>query len=90
VRWVVAIAIIVLLTVGQESFYELHRRRYGLWRSTRQRRLWADQEERRRMWAATLHRDPDLTVERARLVFLAVIVLSFLALLALIRPEASG
>jgi hypothetical protein len=90
VRWLVGLAIILLLTVAQESFYELHRRRYGLWRSSRQRRLWADTNERRRMWTAITHRDPDPTVERGRLIALAIILLSFVALFALIRPDPAG
>jgi hypothetical protein len=86
-NWLAGLAIILLLIVAQEWFLEAHRRRYGMWRSTRERRLWADPEERSRMWTAFTHRDQDPKVERVRLVALAVIISSLVAGLALfLRP----
>lgn len=82
--WLGLIGILMLLVAGQELFLETHRRRYGLWRSTRERRLWADPDERVRMWHAFTGRDPDLRVELSRLVFAGVIVLCAVAGLALL------
>ncbi|MEP6638289.1 MAG: hypothetical protein ABJC39_02985 [Chloroflexota bacterium] len=76
VAWVVgAIAIVLAFVVGQQWFYEHHRRRYGLWRSMRERWFGApDRTERGAMIYATTHRDPDPVVERSRRVYLATIV----------------
>jgi hypothetical protein len=90
VIWLGGLAIILLVTASQEWFYEHHRRRYGMWRSTRERRLWADPEERSRMWLAITHRDQDPTVERARLVFLAVIASCFVAGLLLVGIQTAS
>lgn len=88
-NWLAGLAIILLLMAAQEWFLEVHRRRYGMWRSRRQRRFWADPEERSRMWLAFSHRDQDPTVERVRLVVLAVIGVLFLALLMVfLRPPS--
>ena len=86
--WLGLINILVLLVAGQELFLEAHRRRYGLWRSTRERRLWADPDERVRMWQAFTRRDPDRRVELSRLVFAGVIVLCAVAGLALLGSGA--
>jgi hypothetical protein len=86
--WIPAIALLVLLTAAQELFLETHRRRYGMWRSTRQRRFFATQDERRVMARAMIHRDPDVRVELTRLVFIAVAVLVFVGLFGLLGSTA--
>jgi hypothetical protein len=53
-NWLAGLAIILLLVAAQESFLEVHRRRYGMWWSTRQRRFWADPAERSRMCSLSL------------------------------------
>lgn len=86
-NWLAGLAIILALMAAQEWFLESHRRRYGMWRSTRQRRFWADPKERSLMWLAFTHRDQDPTVERVRLVTLAVIGFCFVALvIVFVRP----
>ncbi len=82
--WIGAIALLVLLTAAQELFLETHRRRYGLWRSTRQRRFWASRDERRVMWRAMTRRDHDVRVELSRLVLVAVAALVFVGLIVLV------
>ncbi len=81
-----AIALIILLVAAQELFYETHRRRYGLWRTARARHLWASPEERRSMWMAFTHRDPDPRVERSRLLLIAACAFVFVALVVLLSP----
>lgn len=88
--WVGGAITLLFLTVSQEWFYEQHRRRYGLWRSTRERRLWADPDERSSMWFALTHCDEDPTVERARRVCLAGIALCIVAGLVLIDLQPYG
>jgi hypothetical protein len=63
---------------------ETHRRRYGLWRSTRQRRFFATPDERRVMWRAVTRRDPDVRVELSRIVLIAVVVVVFVGLIVLV------
>jgi hypothetical protein len=82
--WIGGIALLVLLTATQELFLETHRRRYGLWRSTRQRRFFATPDERRVMWRAMTHRDPDVRVELSRLVLLVVVAVVFVGLIGLV------
>jgi hypothetical protein len=82
-QWIGLIGILLLLTAAQELFLETHRRRYGLWRSARQRRFFASRDERRVMWRAVTHRDPDARVELSRLVFIGVAVLVFFGLFVL-------
>jgi hypothetical protein len=82
-QWIGLIALLVLLTAAQELFLETHRRRYGLWRSMRQRRLLATRDERRVMWRAMTRRDPDARVELSRLVFIGVAVLMLFGLFVL-------
>jgi hypothetical protein len=82
--WIGGIALLVLLTAAQELFLETHRRRYGLWRSTRQRRFFATPDERRVMWRAVTRRDPDVRVELSRIVLIAVVVVVFVGLIVLV------
>ena len=82
-QWIGLIALLVLLTAVQELFLENHRRRYDLWRSTRQRRFFGNQDERRLMWRAMTRRDPDARVELSRLVFIGVAVFVFVGLIVL-------
>jgi hypothetical protein len=82
--WIAGIALLALLTAAQELFLENHRRRYGLWRSTRQRRFFATPDERRVMWRAMTRRDPDGRVELSRLVLIAVIGVVFVGLIVLL------
>jgi hypothetical protein len=87
VIWLGGLAVILLLIASQEWFLETHRRRYGMWRSTRRRRLLADSDERSQMWRAATRRDSDPTVERVRLMFWAVWAFGFVALaLLFLRP----
>jgi hypothetical protein len=81
--WIGSMALIVLLTAAQAMFLATHRRRYGLWRST-MLGLWASRDERRLMWKAITHRDPDGRVELSRLVLIAVAVLVFVGLFVLV------
>lgn len=84
-EWIGLIAVLVLLTAAQEFFYETHRRRYGPWRSTRERLLWANPDERRLMWNAVMHRDSDPHVERSRLFLIGAVLVGVLAAFALVR-----
>ena len=72
--WLGLIALLVVMLAAQELFLETHRR-YGHWRSTRERRFGARQDERRLMLAAITHRDPDPRVERTRLALVGVVLL---------------
>ena len=82
INWVGLVALLLSLTAAQELFLETHRRRYGMWRSTRERRFFASPDERRVMWRALTQRDPDIRVELARLVLIAVAALVFVGLVA--------
>jgi hypothetical protein len=77
--WLGLIALIAILAAAQELFLETHRRRYGSWRSARERHFWASPAERRLMWAAATHRDPDSRVEISRLVLIIVVGLCVVA-----------
>jgi hypothetical protein len=81
-NWLAAVAAVVLLVAAQEWWAEHHRRRYGLWRSTWERLFWANPDERAQMWTAFTHRDPDGSVERARLIAIVLIAISFIVLFA--------
>ena len=81
--WIAAIALLAVITVAQEWFLETHRGRYGLWRSTRARRLWMSRDERRLAWQALIHRNADRRVELTRLIAIAVIGIAGVLLLRL-------
>jgi hypothetical protein len=81
--WLGLVAVMVLLFVGQEWFAEIHRRRYGQWRSGRERWFFPNREERILMFQALAHRNPDRTVERVRIATVALIVFCFGAFIAL-------
>ena len=86
--WIAVVLILVAMWAAQESFLEIHRRRYGLWRSARERHFWAEPAERRCMWDAAVHRSPDRSVEVARLVFVGVWAVGAIAALALLGSGA--
>lgn len=87
-NWLAAVAALVLGVAAQEWWAEHHRRRYGMWRSTWERRFWADPDEHAQMWTAFTHRDLDASVERARLVAIVLIAISFIVLFAQLALSA--
>lgn len=86
--WLAVVPILVVMWVAQELFLETHRRRYGQWRPARERHFWADPDERRRMWDAAVHRNPDRSVEVTRLLVVGVWAVGAIAGLALLGTGA--
>ena len=70
--WLAGVAALVVITIAQELFYETHRRRYGLWRSTRERRLWMNPEERSLAWDALVHRNAEPAAGPGQTCYLTV------------------
>jgi hypothetical protein len=87
--WIGTIGFISLMAATQELWLEIHRRRYGLWRSTRQRHFMASQDERRLMWHALTRRGPDRGLELSRRAFITIAVLAFLGSVALLPIRTS-
>jgi hypothetical protein len=73
--WLALLLCLAAITAAQELFYETHRRRYGMWRSTRERRFWMSREERSLAFDALVHRNADARVESTRLIAITVFVL---------------
>jgi hypothetical protein len=80
-NWIGLLAILAILWIAQEAFLEIHRRRHGLWRSARERRFLPSRDERVVMWGELTRRNADAAVERARLAFVAIVVLCLAAVL---------